>query len=76
MRSIPTSGPKIVPAERMLEVDNVTVWRWRTLCPPELPERSDRRKRPITGRLYIGGTYNKGARDLSSREEQREILAA
>jgi transposase-like protein len=65
-----------VPAERMLKVDNVTFWRWGTLYPPGLLERFNRRKLPINGRLHIDGTYNKDARDLLSREEQPEILAA
>jgi putative transposase len=46
-------------AERGISVDHATVHRWVIRYSPELLERFNRRKRPVTGRWHIDETYIK-----------------
>jgi transposase-like protein len=46
-------------AERGISVDHATVHRWVIRYSPELLERFNQRKRPVTGRWYIDETYIK-----------------
>ncbi|MBM1173432.1 IS6 family transposase [Microvirga arabica] len=46
-------------AERGVEVDHATVGRWVVRYSPELLERFNRRKRPVTGRWHLDETYIK-----------------
>jgi transposase-like protein len=44
-------------AERGVSVDHATIHRWTLRYAPELLERCTRRKRAVTGRWHIDGTY-------------------
>jgi transposase-like protein len=46
-------------AERGISVDHATVGRWAVHYSPDLLERFNRRKRPVTGRWHIDETYIK-----------------
>jgi transposase-like protein len=46
-------------AERGISVDHATVGRWVVRYSPELLERFNRRKRPVTGKWHIDETYVK-----------------
>jgi transposase-like protein len=46
-------------AERGISVDHATVGRWVVHYSPDLLERFNRRKRPVTGRWHIDETYIK-----------------
>jgi putative transposase len=46
-------------AERGISVDHATIHRWIIRYSPELLERFNQRKRPVTGRWYIDETYIK-----------------
>src|SRR5215210_304300 len=46
-------------AERGISVDHATVHRWVVHYSPELLERFNRRKRPVTGKWHIDETYIK-----------------
>jgi transposase-like protein len=46
-------------AERGISVDHATVHRWVVRYSPELLERFNQRKRPVTGRWHIDETYIK-----------------
>lgn len=46
-------------AERGISVDHVTIHRWMIRYSPELLERFNQRKRPVTGRWHIDETYIK-----------------
>jgi transposase-like protein len=44
-------------AERSLNVDHSTVHRWVVHFSPQLLERFNRRKRPVTGKWHLDETY-------------------
>jgi transposase-like protein len=46
-------------AERGISVDHATVGRWVARYSPELLERFNQRKRPVTGRWHVDETYIK-----------------
>ncbi len=46
-------------AERGISVDHATVHRWVVRYSPELLERFNRRKRAVTGKWHVDGTYIK-----------------
>jgi transposase-like protein len=46
-------------AERGISVDHATIHRWIVRYSPDLLERFNRRKRPVTGRWHIDETYIK-----------------
>jgi putative transposase len=46
-------------AERGISVDHATIHRWNLHYSPDLLERFNRRKRPVTGKWHIDETYIK-----------------
>jgi transposase-like protein len=46
-------------AERGISVDHATIHRWAIRYSPELLERLNLRKRPVTGRWHVNETYIK-----------------
>jgi putative transposase len=46
-------------AERAISVDHATVGRWVVRYSPELPERFNRRKRPVSRKWHVDETYIK-----------------